>query len=416
MINQPNAGLPDGYPHEFIEPGKWAETPIKRPANKVTGNIKGDDTGYRDVKTYENRAPFVEPAEVAGQPYYDGIDDFGEKDDSLKIPGGVKRHGQSGEVIVGREAVVRAIEAANRAIQANYPGEAELRIAEIHRDKKRQMLGFRWAENLYRGQDGIVEPTPAQVMEYGKKANNFFSYAKPVVDSDGFKEAQAEVVSNKEIMEVLETMAGSKDPAAIQKLITEYIAYQANRGVMKNVPLSAKKNVHATGAADIGIYKPDGTPMGFTPFDFPGFFSMTDMLEDEANWPKFREFIAKDEKLTRYYSRLGYPVAANIPDSLFIEMRRLHRIRIHALEAVGGAYYSLGDEGEHWHYDFGRIVMDPTKANTILWEEPGTEHLGAAGSTGWTVQHFGTEGTAAWDGDTAAEVIDQSKDFYIDEN
>lgn len=365
------------------------------------------------MNTYENRAPFVEPTTVASQPYYDGIDDFGGKDDSLKIPGGVHRYGKSEEVIVGREAVVRAIEAANKAIIDNYPGEAELRVAEIHRDKGRQMLGWRWADKLYRGQDGIVEPTPQQVMEYGRKANNFFSYAKPVVTSPGFESTKAEVLSNREVMEVLEEMAGGKDPQAVEKLIIEYIAFQSNAGRMPGVPLSAKKNVHATGAADIGIYKPDGTPMGFTPFDFPGFFSMTDMLEDEANWPKFRTFIAEDPKLTRYYTRLGYPVAANIPDSFFIEMRRLHRIRIHALEAVGGAYYSLGDEGEHWHYDFGRIVKDPTRANTILWEEPGTEHLGEAGSTGWTVQHFGTEGTAAWDGDTATEVIEQSNEFYI---
>jgi hypothetical protein len=415
-MNEPNAGLQDGYPYEFIEPGKWADTPVTRPMNIVTGNIKGDDSGYRDVKTYENGAPFVEPTEVAGQPYYDGVDDFGEKDESLKIPGGVKRYGQAGEVVVGREAVVRAIEAANRAIQANYPGEAELRVAEIHRDKKRQMLGWRWAESLYRGKDGIVEPTTAEIMKYGKQADGFFSYAKPVERSQGYQEAKAEVMNNREVMEVLKDMAGSKDPQALEAFIKQYIAYQANRGIMKDVPLSAKKNVHATGAADIGIYKPDGTPMGFTPFDFPGFFSMTDMLEDETNWPKFREFIAQDAKLTRYYTRLGYPDAAQIPDSLFIEMRRLHRIRIHALEAVGGVYYSLGDEGEHWHYDFGRIVKDPTHERTILWEEPGTEHLGEAGSTGWTVQHFGRQGTAAWDGDTAAEVIDQSTEFYIDEN
>lgn len=416
MIANPNEGLPDGYFTEWVNPRDWADTPVKATQNEVTGGLKGDDSGYRDVAVVrENVMKFVEPTEVLSRPQYQGLDDFGETDLTMKLPGSIRRKGDeaSGEKVIGFEPTVRAVEAANRAMKKYYPGEVELAAVEGYRPLQRQAAGWTQTFDKYRAQDGVVTPSPADVLKYGSAANKFFSYVKPDVEDAKFAEAMAEVRSNTEAMDVINEMAKG-DVNKAKELMLEYIAYQANRGEMPNVPLTTEKNVHATGAIDVLVVDPKGAPRGFTPFDYNARWSQTTLLENEENFEPFKEQIKTDPKLRAYYEKMGFN-PDNVTDEDLRGLRRLHRIRVHAMEGVGAVRYSLEaeNEGEGWHYDTGREVMDPEVQGRVLWEEPQSTQLGRAGSTGWTVQTFGLKGTGAWSGKTAEEVLKASPDWVL---
>lgn len=417
MTDLPNKDLPDGYFQEWVDPRNYADTPVTAPINTVTGNLKGDDSGYRDVNVVrENVMRFVEPSKVRSIPMYEGRNDFDEADESMRLPGSVRAKGDSSgrEKVIGFEPSVRALEAANDVIKKYYPGEVELAAVEIYRPLQRQAAGWTQTFDKYTGRDGVATPTAADILKYGTAADKFFSFVKPDETDPGFAKAMDAVKSDREAMDVIEGMAQG-DVAQAQELMKKYIAYQANRGQMPEVVLTTEKNVHATGAVDaIKLDPRTGKPIGFTPFDYNARWSQTTLLENEANWDLLREQIKTDPKLRGYYEKMGLN-PENVSDGDFERMRRVHRIQVHAMEGVGAVRYSLEaeGEGETWHYDTGRQVMDPENEGQVLWEEPGSENIGRAGSTGWTVQVFGTKGTGAWSGKTAEEVLARSEEWEV---
>lgn len=364
------------YPLPFEQ---WATQPLE------TG-LPDNDSGYTKVALLDGHVPAIaELTEVLTRPVYDRpVDIFGNSDDSLLLPGGVK-----GGRVFGTETVIRGIELANKQLIQLSGGEYQLVVVEVWRSRTRQRAGHRKTFLQLAALDDVNKSTPAQVLTVGKQADGIFSYVRPRLDTR-YEALRTRLRGDTVLMAELEAAAGGP---VTDDLLETYIGLGVSLGYRDmgdaGLELPATHSVHGGGAWDAYIADKNGKPYAWGPFDFAHPLSAYRFMEDDANYDVLQKEIAGNPIVQMHYAKLGF-TPGTFSLSEWKKMQAANRIRIRLLVAMGATTY---DE-ESWHCEFGTEVSDVQ--GTMIVRDALADTYPDSGGTGYTVIRQGVSGTAVW--------------------
>ncbi len=278
-----------------VRPELWAETPIIRGINPLTGLIEGDDSGYRNVQTLgENSSPLVIP-NVLIRASYDGEDEFGILDPAIALAGGLP----DGKFVV-REQVARELEKADENLHQITGGEYRLCALDGFRSWKRQAAGFTRMLGIQMNRMGLtadnVDDRVVDFLRAGNAADGTFAWVNANTSARSYlllaQELETDSTFMDQIREFASTLTSMTLPDAIQETLYTYITVSANSGIgraaNRGVPLVFEGNAHAGGGAvDVFLVNKHGMPVNIVPFDYPGCEAGMDWMEDDANYQQY---------------------------------------------------------------------------------------------------------------------------------
>jgi len=389
----------------FVRPEQWIDTPIVRNVNPLTGLIEGDDNGYRKVRTLrENPAPLVVP-NVECRPFYDGIRENGQFDQSLVLPGGLKDR-----KLVVREKFGRDIENAQRFLTKEFGGEYSICALDGFRSWKRQAAGFSRLLREQMERRGVtvdnVDEQVAAFLEAGNTADGTVSWVNADVTSPLYaalvQELEGDVRFFTQLRDYAATQSGQLEDA-LDEAFYAYITISTNsdigRAANRGIPLVFENNAHAGGGAcDIFLMDRNGIVLNHIPFDYPGPEAGMDYLEDDANFEKFCAKAVTDEMIRNHLLALGLtPEKFSWND--WTRFRSAIRVLYHLAQAKGWTYYSSDHGGENWHLEGGNILYDALTGDPID-SEASAVAFPDSGNPGHALQRHGREAVAVWGGES----------------
>lgn len=387
----------------------WRNTRIVREINPLTNLIEGDDAGYRDMLTLQhNRSPLVVP-NVTMRPSYDGVDEFGDKQDPL--PGGLV----DGKLIL-RETAARGIELVDQLVYEASDGEFLIAALDGFRSEERQAAGF---TRLLKQQmsvagvtaDNHLENIPA-FMRCSRIADGTFSWVR-VAATDKFHDVFNQLQSDasftaalaqwlmQDMQRDLRDLRAQDYVAAIQ----EYITVTANCGFGpgEGLLLNSECNAHAGGGAcDVFVIdKATGKPMNIVPFDYTGPEAAMDFMEHDGAYEQYCTSVGQNPLLAQYFRRLGFEDISQFTLHEWEKIRGAIRILYHAAKGAGFTYYSSEHGGENWHLEPGNIIYEPSTGGVVAFEGLTAQLHPNSGNPGHTLQTLGKGTVAVWGGATA---------------
>ncbi len=364
---------------------KWRTTPL------AGETFDDNDSGYRGVKLHQSQVAVCEPSGIIVREVYSGFDIQGNRDERLRLPGGL-RDGK----VAGVETVIRGIELANKNMQTISDGQFQLVLLEVIRTRGRQRAGHAktYAEMLQ--VDGITNPDAAHILFFGRKADEIFSYTPPSTTTSSYtslfeklKKNELLVARLRETDELLKT-----DP--VDGALTEYIAICASLGIAEvneaKLEMPASHMVHGGGAFDAHVADKSGRVLSITPYDYlqrPEFLAFR-FMEDDANYPLVIEQAKIDPILMANFTALGYSRPEEFTFAEWKLFQEANRMQIRLFAAMGATTYGP----ERWHNEFGTQVLN--LCGSLAIGDRLAHQFPLSGGTGYTVIRSGKDGTAVW--------------------
>lgn len=389
----------------------WRNTRIVREINPLTGLFEGDDAGYRDMLTLQhNRSPLVVP-NVMIRSSYDGIDEFGDKQDPL--PGGLV-----GGKLVLRETAVRGIELVDQLVYEASDGEFVIAALDGFRSEQRQVAGF---TRLLKQQMSVARVTEdnhadsqniPSFMRCSRIADGTFSWVR-VAESPQFQSVLSRLQQDAEftagiaqwIMADLDLDLRDVQVHHYEAAIREYLTVSANCGFGHGagLPLNSECNAHAGGGAcDVFVIdKATGKPINLVYFDYTGPEAAIDFMEHDGAYEQYCTAVGQNPLLAQYLRRCGFDDISQFTLHEWEKIRGAIRILYHAAKGAGFTYYSSDHGGENWHLEPGNIIYEPSTGGVVAFEGLTAQLHPNSGNPGHTLQTLGKGAVAVWGGATA---------------
>ncbi len=398
----------------------WMKKPIAiRDNPALPGRKFGDDCGYREMRTLRtNPSPFATPS-IELRADYDGFCPYTGQRNRRRLGGGLKNN-----AFVLREAAARSVSLADSVLRQVSGGQLVFVGLDAYRSGERQWLGY--SEKLLEQMAMISLTTDdvandrriAEFIGCSMRADGVFSWVKVIKDG-----AYATLIA--ELRQIPAILEGARQYAAdkmtdgatednVSGALYEYVIACCNARIGRAAgrgTLVWECNAHAGGGAVDLMILSQGILKAITPFDWPGFMSAFDFLENSANFDIYRKALAASTILQEHLRLCGYK-PSNFTWANWVELRDLKRVQFHLAEACGWTFYSMGaDGGEHWHHEPSNLVIDPL-TREIQWTEEfsGTEYP-RRGNPGHSLQLFGEQDIAVWGGASALEIVTTAYGF-----
>lgn len=406
-------------PGNLNQPEEYANLPLVRTHNDLTGHLIWEDKGFREMKVQDNGEKLTE-IPVTQMPLYDGVDEFGEPETVRTFGGGV-----NGGIILVRESAARLFEQAERDLQKHFGKDIRIVAHDGFRHYRRQMSMYQGDFKANAEKYHVNgEPSVEQLIDLGERTDEICSWVPPVRGTAEYNALVEQLRKDSIFMAAIRGIAARKNgvdeatPEQIDDTLFSYIAIStnANIGLARDakIDFDFENNPHAGGAAVDALIqkKVNGkwVPMSITPMDYPGACSALDYMEHDENYEKYCKLISgknADPVLRRHVERMGFK-----PDNFRWEdwctLRNIKRIHVHLFTNLGATFYSAEnseDGGEHWHAEPGAYYNDILTGREA-YRRTGTEQFGLTGNPGHTLQKQGPNGIAVYGGTEAHKQVD----------
>lgn len=363
---------------------QWMDTPLEQ-------GLPDDDGDYKKVSLLDGKVVLSEVTECITRPVYDlPVDIHGNKDDSMLLPGGMK-----GGKVYGAEHVVQAIEESNRELKLISGGSLQWVVIEVARLPFRQEAGNRKAFNQMISAAGITDPTPADVLIWGREATKIFSYVQSDKASSQYIGTLTTLGRDARLLQSLRDAAKLTKDQPIDSVLEEYIGMAASLGYGEigaaKIPLRATHMVHGSAAAwDAFIADGKGRILAHTPFDYPdATLASYRFLESDANYEVLKKEMATKPLLMDHYRKMGVSGPDAFTFKHFQMLQKVNRVKIRLVVAMNGTTYME----EAWHFEFGTIwnrLNGEQKRHALAASHP------LSGGPGLTAIRLGAKGQAVW--------------------
>ena len=340
----------------------FSKNPIALQILAHTGEVDGNDAGYRTWPMVENGDPLViVPPEMIKQelvyavgpvkgvcPYYEG--------------------GLDAEDV----AIVRAPVLAGLLRLDAMLSDIGLGVLLVDAWREGQIQVNLW-NYLFRQQadkESLTRETMdvATIVRLGDFADNIGSY-NAADENDAFNLAVNNELKGDRVQQIIDL--AKERGVEPREVASTLVTYEANLRWRTDVQLSkTASTAHGGGGAtDIYMYdRSTGKPVCLgVPFDYAGDASRMDYFEDEANFAKFIEAVERDPMLRQYLTECGFET---VTMEVWTVCRNNRRILYHACVALGATIYV----NEPWHYNWpcghGDFPRSGNGCQALLANEP----------------------------------------------